>query len=188
MGVSWSLGAAIATAALLFVAAAFLAFGEDTEATLFGLAGLGLIVGRILGISNRSTVGLGAGMAVVVSIVVLGGLGHPRLTSSLAHVVIGAMLAWALFEPARARMRGRGSDEANRVVAPVVVAMVLVLGVGWELCEQLIDQLIGTNIELSLVDSSIDLLAGGAGAVFGVLLQRYQVLDRAGYGIGSEAP
>ena len=152
-------------AALGLVAVALFVLDEDTEATMFGLAAVGLLVGRRLGIADGPLLALTVTTGFLVT-VVLAGVLPSKAASTVAHAVIGAFLAWGLAEPIWARL-GMYEGVGRRVAA--VVAVVLVLAAGWEVGEQLIDRLIGTAIELSFLATAFDLFVGAAGAAIGAL-------------------
>lgn len=168
-GRGWFGRAEAAIAGMAVAGAFFWVIGEDTEASLFGLAFLGLVAGRALGIPRNSLFVLALTIAVLIAVVLLGGLGHSRFTSTFAHFVVSAMFAWGLSQPVWARLSGEARPGGRRAVL-ILAAAVLVLGGVWEVGEQLADDLLGTGLSLGLTDVVLDLAADGLGGLGGAVV------------------
>jgi hypothetical protein len=155
-----------AIAGFALAAGAFVVLEEDTEASMFGLGFVGLVALRVLGVQGRSLLALAVVLAALISAGLLGLIGGSPLGGTGLHVVVSGLLAWALAEPVWSRMESRA--QPGRRVA-VLVAVVLVLGVGWEIGEQVADSLLGTSLSVGLGETLVDLLADALGALGGSL-------------------
>lgn len=159
-------GVEAAIAALGIAATAFLMLREDTEASLFGLAFLGLIAGRALGVPRRSLFLVAITISAVIPAVLLGGSGNSAVASTIAHLLVSGMLAWALSEPVWSRLLPPKRASATRALLTLVVA-VLALGVCWEVAELVADAATGAGLSLGLADIAGDLAADAVGALAG---------------------
>ncbi|MGH2952426.1 MAG: hypothetical protein ACRDK9_00190 [Solirubrobacterales bacterium] len=149
----------------------FVLIGEDTETTLFGLAFLGMVAVRILGMPGRALVVLAATTAAVVSVSLLGGFAHTGFGSTVAHLVISGMFAWGLSVPVWSRLEPGVAPGSRRAVVRLV-AVVVLLGVCWEIGEYVGDRLLGTGLSVRFADIVLDLVADGVGALIGALAAR----------------
>lgn len=159
-------GAEAATAGLALVASGFFILGEDTEAAMFGLAFGGLLVARALGVPRSTLLPLAVVIAALVAAVLLT---HGPVASILAHVVLGGVLAWVLAGPVFSRLPAGRRPGAWQAMA-ALVAIVLALGVAWEVGEVILDDLIGTALTVGLGDTLADLGADALGGLAGALV------------------
>jgi uncharacterized membrane protein YjdF len=102
----------------------------------------------------------------------------PRLTSTISHLVIGALLAWLLLAPVMGRWPAASRDWI------VIPALVLLIGVVWELGEWLADALLESDLAVDGLDTLTDLGADLIGAVAGVALYHRFPSDSRGAGRG----
>jgi hypothetical protein len=166
-----------AIAGFALAAGAFIVLGEDTEASMFGLGFVGLVAVRALGVPRRSLFALAVLFAALISAGLLGLLGGGSFGSTCVHVVVSGLLAWALAEPVWSRMEPRARP-GRRVAA--LVAVVLVLGVGWEIGERAADSLLGTALSVGFDETLVDLLADALGALGGSLAAARYGVQRGG--------
>lgn len=166
----WFGRAEAALTGLALGTAAFWLLGDDQEASvLFGLAFLAMIAGRAVGIPRQALLLLALTIATLGAVVLVDGPAPPFLTSSLAHFVASAMLAWALSRPVASRVpvgEGAGAPRAVLTLAAVVFA----LGVCWEIAEHVADGALETALAPSAGDTLLDLTMDLLGAVVGALV------------------
>ena len=152
-----------ALAAVVASAALWAAAGDLAGFALFGLAGAGLVAMALLPVSRSAVAWLALVVCVVLWLALLGLLGGIRSTSTVEHGSASAALACVLARPI-VRRRPHGAPLANMAV---IAAVVLAIGVVWELSEWTSDALFGTGLAVSLRDSLLDLAADVLGASLG---------------------
>lgn len=162
---------AFVAAALTLLASsiAVMAMGEgDWPMFLLGLGGL--LVGRLVGVSERQLAVIALGLIAFAWPIALFTSPFPRATSTLAHIAIAALLAWVLADPVRHRWRRASAPPWTRrwFTVPLVV---LGIGAVWEMGEWVGDAVLGTDLALRPLDSVADLVADFAGAVLGLAVR-----------------
>jgi hypothetical protein len=169
-----------AAAALTASTLALVALGES-EWPMFALGLGGLIVGAALGVSDRHLAALAFALIVLAWPIAVFTSPAPRATSTFAHFVVAALLAWALAGPVRSRWR----QATARPWSPrwfLVPLLVLAIGAAWELGELIADVLFETDLALRPFDTVADLAADLAGAVVGLALHDRALPGASGRG------
>jgi hypothetical protein len=176
-GRRWLLVAAVA----LMASALTLVMLGESEWPMFALGLGGLMVGAALGVSDRHLAVLTFALIVLAWPIAVFTSPVPRATSTLTHLVVAALLAWALAGPIRSRWR-----QANaRPWSPrwfLVPLFVLMIGAAWELGELIADALFETDLALRPFDTVADLAADFAGAVVGLALHDRALPGSSGRG------
>jgi hypothetical protein len=160
--------AELAIAGLGLATVAFIVLDEDTEATMFGLAFAGFVAGRLVGISRRALGLFALALGAFIGIVLIAGIGRSPATGTAGHLLVSVFLALALARPVWERLPPE--TVASWRGALVLVAVVLALGVVWEVAEQIADRLFGTAIGRGFDNTARDLAADMVGALVGALL------------------
>ena len=160
--------AELAIAGLGLATVAFIVLDEDTEATMFGLAFAGFVAGRLVGISRRVLGLFALALGAFIGIVLIAGIGRSPATGTAGHLLVSVFLALALARPVWERLTPElvGSWRGPLVL----IAVVLALGVVWEVAEQIADRLFGTAITSGFGATVRDLAADTTGALVGTLL------------------
>lgn len=154
----------LALAALAASAVAWAAFGDRPAAALFALAFVGFLIASRLAIPRRALAAFGLLVAALIWASQLGLLGGNRSASTIAHGTAGAGLAVVLAAPLARRLPADLSP-LRRFLA--LAALVVAIGVAWELAEWTSDALFNTRLARSQRDSALDLMADAAGACVG---------------------
>jgi hypothetical protein len=157
-----SLAFAAAVAALIATTLWFVADRNGAAVVMCGLCLVGVVGGRIAGISGVTLLGVALGLAFILWLVWVHPPGGPRRTSALAHGAGGALAGWAFAITLRRRL----SWPAWGIAA---LMGVLALTVMWELGEYLGDRVLDTALIPDKRDSAFDIFFGafgGAGAIF----------------------
>lgn len=146
---------------------------NESEWPIFVLGLAGLLAGKVAGVSERSLAVIALVLIVLAWPPAMFTSPLPRLTSTISHFVIGALLAWFLRAPVMARW-----PAASRVWF-VIPVLVLSIGVVWELGEWLADAVFGSDLTVDALDTLADLGTDFIGAVAGFGLHRrlYGVAD-----------
>jgi hypothetical protein len=159
----------VATAAL--TASALILFAlDESEWPMFVLGLGGLLAGRMVGVPERHLALIAFGLTVFAWPIALFESPIPRATSTLAHIAVAALLAWALADP----VRHRWPEAMARPWSPrwfLIPVLVLAIGVVWELGEWVGDALFETDLSIRPLDAVADLAADFAGAVAGLALR-----------------
>lgn len=139
----------------------------ESEWPMLALAFGGLLAGRVLGLPARHLALIGLGVVVTAWPIALFSSPIPGATSTLAHVVVAALLAAVIADPVRSRWPAtRAPVWSARWFA--IPAIVLAVGSAWELGEWTADALLGTDLAVEPVDTVTDLAADLIGAVAGL--------------------
>jgi len=167
---SSSLAFVLAAAGLAASALILLWLGES-EWPPFVLGVGGLLAGRVAGVPDRQLVVIALGLAVFAWPMSVFSESIPGVTDTLAHVAVGALLAWVLAGSVRLRWQGAGAAAVSaRWFA--IPALVLAIGAVWELGEWVGDALFGADLAVHPLGTLTDLAAGFAGAVVGLAVYR----------------
>lgn len=149
--------------ALLACLVSLLVAGES-EWPIFLLGLGGLVGGKAVGLPGRSLTVIALALVVVAWPPAMFSSPLPRLTSTISHFFIGALLAWLLRGPVMCRWAPGSRDWL------VIPGLVLSIGVVWEFGEWLADALLGSDLAVDALDALADLGADLIGAIAGVAL------------------
>jgi hypothetical protein len=158
-----ALAFAAALATLIATTLWFVADRNGAAVVMCGLCLVGIVGGRIAGISGPTLLGVALGLAVILWLVWVHPPGGPRRTSALAHGAGGALAGWAFAVTLRRRLRWPEWGIA-------ALAGVLVLTVVWELGEYLGDRVLDTSLIASKSDSAFDIFFGAFGGTAAIVL------------------
>ncbi len=157
--------------ALFFCLVSLLAANES-EWPIFLLGLGGLLAGKAVGVPDRSLTVIAVALVLVAWPPAMFTSPLPRLTSTISHLVIGALLAWLLLAPVMDRWPAASRDWI------VIPALVLLIGVVWELGEWIADALFESDLAVNGLDTLSDLVADLIGALAGVALYHRFSSDR----------
>jgi hypothetical protein len=150
---------------------------NESEWPIFLLGLGGLLAGKAVGVPERSLTTIAIALILLAWPAAMFASPLPRLTSTISHLVIGALLAWLLLAPVLGR---RPAASRDWILIP---ALVLSIGAVWELGEWLADVWFESDLAVNGLDTLIDLGADLIGAVAGVALyRRFPADSRAGRG------
>jgi hypothetical protein len=161
----------IALAAVAAAGAGFFAQRNGAALVMCALCFAGIFVGRMIGISGRTLLPVGLGLAVILYLVWLNPPLDSRETSAVAHIGGGALAGWALGATLRRRVAWPGW-------ALIAFAAVVVLTGIWEIGEYLGDRALDTALIPNRSDSAYDVVFGCAGGFAGVCVARLAELVR----------
>lgn len=162
----------------LFSCLVSLLAANESEWPIFLMGLGGLLVGKVVGVPARSLTMITVALVLVAWPPAMFTSPLPRLTSTISHLVIGALLAWLLLAPVMGRWPAASRDWI------VIPALVLLIGVVWELGEWLADALLESDLAVDGLDTLTDLGADLIGAVAGVALYHRFPSDSRGAGRG----
>jgi hypothetical protein len=150
-------------------------FGERNGAAVVmcGLCIVGIVGGRIAGISGVALLGVALGLAFILWLVWVHPPGGSRRTSALAHGAGGVLAGWAFAITLRHRL-----DWPTWAIA--AIAAVGALTVMWELGEYLGDRALDTALIPDRADSALDIFFGCVGGACAVALIGLIAPRRAG--------
>lgn len=163
-------------AAFLVLTAAVIGFVADLAFAVMGaLCVAGLVMADRVGVSRQGTTVLAAGFGVIIwTVAVLGPLAPPKVASTVAHLMGGALVGWAIARLAVRRLPGASAP----LLLGVSLGLLLIVGVAWELAESVADALLDTDLAPRLSETALDLAANLAGGLAGGLFAWRQ--SRAG--------
>ena len=151
-------------AALIALAATTLWFFRERNGAAVVMCGLcivGVLGGRVAGVSGATLLGVALGLAFILWLVWVHPPGGARKTSALAHGAGGALAGWAFAITLRRRL-------AWPLWAIVAMAGIVALTFMWELGELAGDRVLDTSLIADRRDSELDIFfgcLGGAGAI-----------------------
>jgi hypothetical protein len=150
--------AAIAGIGVAAIGFAVTGHGNSAATLLLCFIGLGLL--RVLAGPRFHLLPLALALAALAAIGAIEPIGSAGIWSPVAHFIGGTFVGIALV-PVVDRHADRLRLPASRFLT--LVGLVLLVGIGWELGEMIVDQLFGTNLSPSTADAALDLVADTAG-------------------------
>jgi len=170
----------VAIAALGVNALVALAGRDGTIVALSALCLVGLVLLRVGGVPRRSLLVLALGLlGVIIAIDVNPEPGHPRLGSAVAHLIGGALLAWAIARPVRDRL-GRARSPRARQWPAIVILVVFATALVWETGEWAAEAVFGADLGADELDTVLDVVFGLVGAFAGLFIAQHQHERSAG--------
>jgi len=137
---------------------------------MFVLILAGVVAGRVAGLRGRMLLVIALAATAAAWPMAVFTLPIAGLVSTLAHVVVAAVVAWAIVDPIRRHWPQADAPPLSRGWF-VVPLLVLGIGAAWEVGEWVFDALARSDLAVSAADTVIDLAADLAGAVAGVALR-----------------
>ena len=161
----------VAIAALLALCVNAVVDRDPATFVMSVLSFVGVIAVRLAGARRVSLLVLSIGLIGLIFTIDSGAFGHARAFTSAAHLVVGALLAWVIAAPVKARLERARSPDAQPWVA-VVIVLVLGAAMIWEAGEWAGDVIFGASLQLSVIDSELDVMFAVLGALAGALAFR----------------
>ena len=154
---------ALALGALALLSLAFVEERNGAALVMSALCFAGLLAARLIGFSSRALVPVAIGLVVILWLVWIDPVTHPRTMSAIAHAAGGALVGWAVCDYLRERVAW--PDSGLLALAGVFAITVL-----WEIGEFAGDRLLTTSLQASETDSALDIFLGTFGGAAAVAL------------------
>lgn len=156
----------VGLAAMVATALAFAVDRNGAACIMCAICFAGLVAGRVAGISGVALLGVALGLLGILYIAWVDPLATSRRTSAFAHTSGGFLVGVAV----GATLRRRGSWPEWAFVA---FGVVLVITVGWELCEYFGDRILDTALIPSRRDSIEDVFFGSFGGLAAIAIVEF---------------